>query len=240
VLGLIVAAGSAHASERVAVCARYGVQDGYSHGYTVDATLTNGRELDQATGTFNYDALATYVVIFWSQDEVSVIRMDWNTGESQAVPYVDLRFECPCAACVDEMSARAILNPDSVPTDIRPVSLALVGAYGLRVQWSDGHGTGIMGGVETRHVYGNLTAARPFDYLSSMNYPGESIHFGITTGDVKSVSLVGPDNSVRAADVKDGAFVVRTPFAEDSNQPTTNHVRVTLTNGRTVTGPFRG
>jgi len=79
VLGLIVAAGSAHASERVAVCARYGVQDGYSHGYTVDATLTNGRELDQATGTFNYDALATYVVIFWSQDEVSVIRMDWNT-----------------------------------------------------------------------------------------------------------------------------------------------------------------
>jgi hypothetical protein len=104
----------------------------------------------------------------------------------------------------------------------------------------DGHGTGIMGGVETRHVYGNLTAARPFDYLSSMNYPGESIHFGITTGDVKSVSLVGPDNSVRAADVKDGAFVVRTPFAEDSNQPTTNHVRVTLTNGRTVTGPFRG
>jgi hypothetical protein len=44
---------------------------------------------------------------------------------------------------VEEMSGRALLNPDSVPTDIRPVSLALVGAYGLRVQWSDGHGTGI-------------------------------------------------------------------------------------------------
>ncbi|MFC0437115.1 hypothetical protein [Kutzneria buriramensis] len=110
----------------------------------------------------------------------------------------------------------------------------------------DGHGTGIMGGVETRHVYGKLTAARPFDYLSSMNYladkthPAESIHFGITTADVKSVSLVGPDKSVRDADVKDGTFVVRTPFGEDSDQATTNHVRVTLTNGQVITGPFRG
>lgn len=104
----------------------------------------------------------------------------------------------------------------------------------------DGHGTGILGGVGTQHGYGKLTAARPFDYLSSMNYPGESIHFGIAAADVTSVSLVGPDNVVHKATVKDGTFIVRTPFAEDSNQPTTNHVRVTLTNGRTVTGPFRG
>jgi DUF971 family protein len=44
---------------------------------------------------------------------------------------------------VEEMSGRPILDPRSVPPDIRPVSLALVGAYGLRVQWSDGHSTGI-------------------------------------------------------------------------------------------------
>jgi DUF971 family protein len=30
-----------------------------------------------------------------------------------------------------------------VAGDIRPLSLALVGAYGLRVNWSDGHETGI-------------------------------------------------------------------------------------------------
>ena len=30
-----------------------------------------------------------------------------------------------------------------IPADIRPLSVALVGTYGLRVQWSDGHGTGI-------------------------------------------------------------------------------------------------
>jgi ATP-binding protein involved in chromosome partitioning len=41
------------------------------------------------------------------------------------------------------MSGRALLDPVSIPGDVRPVSLALVGAYGLLVQWSDGHGTGI-------------------------------------------------------------------------------------------------
>jgi DUF971 family protein len=30
-----------------------------------------------------------------------------------------------------------------VPEDVRPVAIELVGAYGLRVRWSDGHGTGI-------------------------------------------------------------------------------------------------
>ncbi len=34
-------------------------------------------------------------------------------------------------------------TPATVTPDIRPLRLALVGAYGLRVYWSDGHATGI-------------------------------------------------------------------------------------------------
>lgn len=41
------------------------------------------------------------------------------------------------------MSGRALLDPATVPADIRPVQASLVGAYGLRITWSDGHGTGI-------------------------------------------------------------------------------------------------
>jgi DUF971 family protein len=55
---------------------------------------------------------------------------------------------------VDEMSGRALLDPIMVPADVGPVSLALVGAYGLRVQWSDGHGTGI-------YTFQRLLAACP-------------------------------------------------------------------------------
>ncbi|HTI23461.1 MAG TPA: hypothetical protein VL652_20870 [Kutzneria sp.] len=102
------------------------------------------------------------------------------------------------------------------------------------------HGTGLMGGVIDNHDYGKLTAQRPFDYLTSMNYPHQSVHFGISTSDVTGVSLVGPDGKSAAATVKDGTFAVLAKAGENSNEPTTNHIRATLANGQTVDGPFRG
>jgi ATP-binding protein involved in chromosome partitioning len=54
-----------------------------------------------------------------------------------------LRLACACAECVEEMSGRPLLRPESVPPDIAPRSVQLVGTYGLRVVWSDGHSTGI-------------------------------------------------------------------------------------------------
>jgi hypothetical protein len=107
----------------------------------------------------------------------------------------------------------------------------------------NGKGTGTDPvGVNTRHVYGKLTTARPFDYLDSWNRgtpATESVHFGIAASDVTAVSLVGPDNSVTPAVVRDGTFLAKTKFAESSSQPMTNHIRATLKNGQVVEGPFR-
>jgi DUF971 family protein len=82
------------------------------------------------------------------------VLIEWDAEHRALYPARELRVACPCAACVDEMSGRGILNPATVPPDIRPLSLALVGAYGLRVQWSDGHGTGI-------YTFQRLLAACP-------------------------------------------------------------------------------
>jgi DUF971 family protein len=82
------------------------------------------------------------------------VLIEWNAEHRALYPARELRVACPCASCVDEMSGREILNPATVPPDIRPLSLALVGAYGLRVQWSDGHGTGI-------YTFQRLLAACP-------------------------------------------------------------------------------
>jgi ATP-binding protein involved in chromosome partitioning len=72
------------------------------------------------------------------------LLVEWAEGAPEAFyPARDLRLACPCAACVEEMSGRPLLDPATVPVDVRPVSIALVGAYGLRIVWSDGHGTGI-------------------------------------------------------------------------------------------------
>jgi DUF971 family protein len=72
------------------------------------------------------------------------VRIEWDTlGHAWLYPARMLRLACPCAACVEEMTGRRLLQPGAVPADIRPQSLALVGAYGLRINWSDGHDTGI-------------------------------------------------------------------------------------------------
>lgn len=104
---------------------------------------------------------------------------------------------------------------------------------------TSGQGTGLVGGIARNDPYSELTAARPFDYLMSDNLATESIHFGITAGDVATVSLIGPDNSSSPGVVRDGTFIVRTKIAEDSSRPTTNHLSATLANGHTVQGPLR-
>lgn len=104
----------------------------------------------------------------------------------------------------------------------------------------NGHGTGLIGGTpEDTDLYSQLTPDRPFDYLTSMNYAKEHIHFGIATHDVATIDLLGPDNSVSPGVVGDGTFIVRDNIAEDSNQPSTNYVRATLNNGRTIQAPLR-
>jgi ATP-binding protein involved in chromosome partitioning len=72
------------------------------------------------------------------------VRIEWTSGAHEGFfPARALRLACPCAACVEEMTGRPVLNPETVPRDVRPLRVALVGAYGLRIEWSDGHSTGI-------------------------------------------------------------------------------------------------
>ncbi len=72
------------------------------------------------------------------------ILIEWDPdGHDAWYPARGLRLACPCAVCVDEVSGRPLLEPDRVPADVKPLSLGLVGAYGLKVRWSDGHDTGI-------------------------------------------------------------------------------------------------
>ena len=68
----------------------------------------------------------------------------WDEGaEGRLLEARALRLSCPCAGCHDEMTGVPLLDPSQVSEDIRPVSVGLVGTYGLRVTWSDGHDTGI-------------------------------------------------------------------------------------------------
>lgn len=72
------------------------------------------------------------------------LLIEWDAdGHAWLYESRPLRLACRCASCTDEMSGRPLLDPARVPADITPESVALVGGYGLRVRWSDGHDTGI-------------------------------------------------------------------------------------------------
>lgn len=71
------------------------------------------------------------------------IVITWEEGHVAHYPARELRLSCQCAGCREEMTGRPILDPDSVPTDVSPVSVSLVGGYAIKITWSDGHDTGI-------------------------------------------------------------------------------------------------
>lgn len=76
-------------------------------------------------------------------NEPSVLEIHWNDGSIERVPYKFLRGECPCAACVDEITGVRTLDVDAIPDDVRPLKLGFSGNYALKISWSDGHETGL-------------------------------------------------------------------------------------------------
>ena len=57
-------------------------------------------------------------------------------------PY-ELRIKCKCAACVDEVDGRQILQVEKVSKDVYPKNMIRKGNYAVAVVWSDGHNSSI-------------------------------------------------------------------------------------------------
>ena len=73
----------------------------------------------------------------------SVLEVNWDDDSSDRFPLRQLRIACPCAACVNEFTGERILDPETVPADVRPTGVDFAGNYGLKIEWSDRHNSGI-------------------------------------------------------------------------------------------------
>jgi ATP-binding protein involved in chromosome partitioning len=73
----------------------------------------------------------------------NAVTITWNENHVAAFSARDLRLRCQCAECRDEMTGYPLLDPDTVSEDIAPLTISLVGAYAIKIDWSDGHSTGI-------------------------------------------------------------------------------------------------
>jgi ATP-binding protein involved in chromosome partitioning len=73
----------------------------------------------------------------------STITITWEDEHVSAFPARDLRLACRCAACIEEMTGQPLLDPKTVPANVRARSINLVGNYAISIDWSDNHSTGI-------------------------------------------------------------------------------------------------
>ncbi|MBI3321087.1 MAG: DUF971 domain-containing protein [Candidatus Omnitrophica bacterium] len=71
------------------------------------------------------------------------VKIEWQDGHVSVYPARELRLACPCAGCIDEMTGQMRVIASSVPQDVRPLNIDLIGRYAINITWSDGHNTGI-------------------------------------------------------------------------------------------------
>jgi len=98
---------------------------------TLDDELTNAQE--QAK--------------LYETEEMSItdsgMKVTWTDGKSVELDAHKVRLECPCASCVNEHTGEKMITSGQIPANIKILGLSPVGRYGVAINFSDGHKTGI-------------------------------------------------------------------------------------------------
>jgi len=99
--------------------------------------------------------------------EAGELQLAFDDGTAGSIPLLELRIACPCAGCRgDRQAGRAPWTPSDARPTPSVLDAQLVGAWGLSLQWDDGHSAGIY----------------PFDALASWvrtGHPGFSPDSGL-------------------------------------------------------------
>ncbi len=76
----------------------------------------------------------------------------WSDGHQSVYPVRDLRLACRCALCIEELTGVKRITPESIPADVRPIEVGVVGQYAIHIAWSDGHQSGIYTYTHLREI----------------------------------------------------------------------------------------
>lgn len=82
-------------------------------------------------------------------DREKLLEVTWADGTRSVFTLGYLRSHCPCASCKkfreEQASRKTLLTllPGNYSGAIRAQNAEMVGNYALRIDWSDGHGSGI-------------------------------------------------------------------------------------------------
>lgn len=98
-------------------------------------------------------------------DRAKALTIVWESGTTSVYPLGFLRTWCPCAQCRIDREKRS-KKPSSLPVlgggkafagnGLRIEKAEMVGHYALRLEWSDGHGSGIYSFEYLREIAAGL------------------------------------------------------------------------------------
>lgn len=71
------------------------------------------------------------------------VLIKWKNAKESKFNSKKLRFLCPCASCVSEVTGKRTIQEAQIPDNIQPTGFRPMGRYGMQISWSDGHATGI-------------------------------------------------------------------------------------------------
>ena len=85
------------------------------------------------------------------------IKIDWKDGHHSEYELVYLRDKCPCATCTGAHGTPPRQPQANNPFQMYQPKLKMlgvepVGNYAIRINWSDGHNTGIYSYEHLRHI----------------------------------------------------------------------------------------
>jgi DUF971 family protein len=88
-----------------------------------------------------------------------LLRIDWPDGLVVAIAYPKVRVACGCARCVDEVTGERLIDITDIDPLVQANELQMVGSYAIRIQWSDGHNTGLFTWPQLRSLSENAAAS---------------------------------------------------------------------------------
>ncbi len=86
------------------------------------------------------------------------VKIDWKDGHASDYPLQYLRDQCPCAQCTGAHGTPSLAevrkaNPFQMYTaKLKIDSVEPVGQYAIRLNWNDGHNTGIYSYEHLRRI----------------------------------------------------------------------------------------
>ena len=92
----------------------------------------------------------------------SQVEIEWNDGVKTSYSARELRYLCPCASCVNEVTGERSIKLEWVPQNMTAQAFYPVGRYAVQIVWSDGHNTGLYG-FENLRVIARSVATKQSD-----------------------------------------------------------------------------